>query len=143
VGTASGAATGAAIGAIGGPVGAVIGAVAGGVIGGLAGGAVAESIDPRAESEYWEKHYRDRPYVEAGTFEDFGPAYQYGWQALGQHAGKSFDEVEPHLEAGWDTARGTSSLEWGRARHAARDAWERLHRLSHLEINEHGVQTPP
>jgi hypothetical protein len=143
IGTAGGAATGAAIGAMAGPIGAVIGAVAGGIVGGLTGRAVAESIDPKIESEYWEKHFLTRPYVEAGTFEDYGPAYQYGWETRSCYPGKTFEEVEANLATGWEAARGDSKLDWDRARHAAQDAWHRLHRLSSMPIDEHGGGVTP
>ena len=38
----------------------------------------------------------------------------------------SFDELDSDLERGWSAARGRSSLEWERAKHAARDAWHRV-----------------
>jgi hypothetical protein len=144
IGVASGAATGAAIGAgVGGPIGAAIGAIAGGIVGGLTGQEVAQTIDPNAETAYWEENFRSRPYVEAGTFEDFGPAYRYAVETKSQFPGKTFEEVEPHLQAGWEAARGDSKLDWDHARHATQDAWYRLHRLSHLEVNERGHNVDP
>src|SRR5689334_18158256 len=78
---AVGAAAGAAGGAAAGPVGAVIGAVVGGVAGGYAGHEVAESIDPTAEDAYWREHHSKRPYYTQGTkYEDYQPAYRYGWE---------------------------------------------------------------
>jgi hypothetical protein len=129
VGAAGGAAAGAAIGAVGGPLGAVVGASIGAVAGGLAGKGVAEAIDPTVEDQYWGSNYRTRPYVTAGTeYNTYKPAYRYGWESYERYAGKTFDEVEPQLERGWDERRGDSTLTWENAKAATRDAWHRVER---------------
>jgi len=128
VGTAiGGAAAGAAGGAMGGPVGAAVGAVVGGVVGGLAGHEVAESYDPTVEETYWRENYTARPYYDKATaYEEYRPAYRYGWESRARCSDLTFDEVEPELRRGWDTARAESKLDWDRARHATRDAWDRI-----------------
>jgi hypothetical protein len=126
VGTAAGgAAAGALGGAAAGPIGAAVGAVAGGVAGAFAGKEVAESIDPTAEDAYWRENYQSRDYVARGRgYDDYGPAYGY---AVRQYEpGRSFEDVESDLADGWMGARGRSSLGWGDASPAARDAWDRL-----------------
>lgn len=126
-GIAGGAAAGAAIGGMTGPVGAVVGAVAGAVAGALAGNAIGKTVDPTLEDNYWRENYSNRPYVASGTgYDDYGPAYQHGVNAYSRYPDRSFEEVEPELNRDWNTARGTSSLEWERAKHATRDAWQRL-----------------
>ena len=122
-----GAAAGAATGTVAGPVGTVIGAAVGAVVGGLAGKGVAESIDPTREDAYWRENYASRPYVDAGSsYDDFGPAYAYGVNSYGTYAGRSFDDVEPELSGRWSQTRGESTLGWDRAKHATRDAWNRV-----------------
>jgi hypothetical protein len=124
---AAGAAAGAAGGAFGGPAGAAIGAVVGAVAGGLAGKGVAEDINPTAETTYWKSNFKSRPYVESGhEFDTYEPAYRYGWESYGLHAGKSFDEVETDLGRTWPQYQGKSKLGWDKAKHATRDAWDRL-----------------
>lgn len=121
------AATGGALGAAAGPVGVVVGAVAGGIVGGLAGKAVAENVNPTVEDTYWRDNYHTRPYVDKGTdYDDYRPAYQYGWESRTRHQDRPFHEVEPHLQAGWDKAKSQSKLGWDKARHAVRDAWDRV-----------------
>ena len=124
---AGGMAAGAAVGTVAGPVGTAIGAAVGAVVGGLAGKGVAEAIDPTAEDAYWRQNYTSRDYVDQNrSYDDYGPAYGY---AVGQYQpGRSFDSMESDLADGWMGARGTSSLGWGEASHAARDAWDRLDR---------------
>lgn len=123
----AGALAGATAGTVAGPVGAAVGAVAGGVIGGLVGKGVAENINPTIEEDYWRSNYQGRPYVDKGaSFEDYRPAYRYGWESRARYEGRTFDEAEPEMQSGWDKARASSRLAWDRARHAARDAWDRV-----------------
>lgn len=129
LGTAGGAVTGAAVGSVGGPLGAVLGAVVGGVAGGLAGKEVAETFDPTLEDAYWRANYRDRPYIEAERdFAAYQPAYRYGGEAAVRHSDKHFDEVANELADGWPAQAAGSDLDWERAQHAARDAWDRIRR---------------
>ena len=124
---AGGAAAGAATGTVAGPVGTVVGAAIGAIVGGLAGKGVAEAIDPTRESAYWSENFSERDYVEQGSsFDDYGPAYGFGVDARTQYPGRDFDDVESQMSSDWATRRGTSSLSWERARHAARDAWNRI-----------------
>lgn len=128
VGGVSGLAAGAAIGAVtGGPVGAVIGAAAGALTGvGVAKG-VDAAVNPDEEDRFWRENYRNREYAAADhDYEQYRPAYRYGWEAHSSHANRPYDEIEPELERNWDTARGESRLAWSDARHATRDAWDRI-----------------
>ena len=122
---AGGMAAGAAVGTVAGPLGTAVGAAVGAIVGGLAGKGVAESVDPTAEDVYWRENYASRDYVSADrSYDDYGPAYGYG---VSRYEGdRSFEDVEPELAEGWMGARGTSSLGWGEASYAARDAWDRV-----------------
>ncbi len=123
---AGGMAAGAAVGTVAGPVGTAVGAVVGAVVGGLAGKGIAESIDPTREDAFWRENYGRRPYTSGASYDDYGPAYAYGVGSYSRFGDRSFDEVEPDLSRGWDSARGKSDLTWDRAKHATRDAWNRL-----------------
>lgn len=126
-GVAGGAAAGAAIGGMTGPVGAAVGAAVGAVAGALAGKGVANAVDPVAEDAYWRSNYSSRPYVSSGaSYDDYSPAYRQGVDAYSRYPDQSFDDVEPNLARDWGTTRGSSSLEWDKAKHAARDAWHRV-----------------
>jgi hypothetical protein len=119
-------ATGTVIGAVAGPVGMVAGAVVGAVAGGIAGELIAEGINPTIEEKYWRENYSSRPYALNASYDDYGPAYLYGWETYSQYSGRGFDEAQKDLERGWDKARGKSQLKWYQARQATRDAWDRL-----------------
>jgi len=124
-GVAGGAAAGAAVGGMTGPVGAAVGAAVGAVAGAVAN--KLRTVDPVVEDTYWRDNYANRPYVESGrTFDDYGPAYRYGADTFARYPGRAFDDVETDLSRDWGTARGRSSLEWEHAKHATRDAWNRL-----------------
>ena len=125
-GVAGGAAAGAAVGGMTGPVGAAVGAVVGAAVGAMAGRKVAK-VDPVAEDNYWRENYSSRPYVTSGAkYDDYKPAYDHGVDAYSRYPDKSFDDVESDLGRDWGTRRGSSSLEWDNAKHATRDAWQRL-----------------
>jgi hypothetical protein len=124
-----GAVTGAAIGgAVGGLVGAVIGVAVGGVAGGLAGRGVAEGVNPTEEDAYWRDNYRNRPYVSADrTYDDYQPAYKYGWESRAQAGNKTWEAAEPELGRNWnDYNKGAARQTWDEAKHATKDAWNRI-----------------
>jgi len=71
------------------------------------------------------EHYAKRPYVEDGaSFDDYAPAYRYGVETVRRHGEAPFEEVEAKLREEWVRARGDSRLDWDKAKHPVRDAWE-------------------
>lgn len=133
VGVGAGAAgagvAGAAVGAVvGGPLGAAVGGAVGAVAGGLAGKGAAEAVNPTVEDEYWRRAHSTRPYATSGTYDEYRPAYEYGWESFTRYRGRKFDEVEPDLRLEWEKGRTRTRLGWDEARQAARDAWDRVER---------------
>lgn len=136
VGTGVGAAGAGTVGtvvggALGGPIGAVVGAAIGSVAGGLVGKNVAETINPTVEDEYWSTNYSSRPYVEPGyDYSDYSPAYRTGYEGYSAHGqkGMSYADAEPHLRQGYEREYGQNRLTWEKAKHATRDAWDRVER---------------
>ena len=124
-GVAGGTAAGAAVGGLTGPMGAAIGAAVGAAAGALAGKQVAKA-DPAVEEAYWRDNHASRPYVEGASYDEYARAYRYGVDAYSRYPDRRFDEVEPDLSRDWGTVRGRSSLEWDRAKHPTRDAWQRV-----------------
>jgi ABC-type cobalamin transport system ATPase subunit len=123
---AAGMAFGAAVGTVTGPIGMAVGALVGAVAGGLAGKGVAEAVDPTSEDAYWRANYASRAYATPrDADDDWGPAYAYGVAHYNRNAASSLEDVEGEMERGWAQARGTSSMEWTRARLAAFDAWQK------------------
>ena len=132
VGGVSGLAAGAAIGAVtGGPIGAVIGAAAGALTGLGAAKGIDAAVNHEEEDNYWRENYSTRPYATADrSYDQYRPAYQYGWESRARLGNRSYDEAEPELERNWETYRtqdtSRTSLGWNDARHATRDAWHRI-----------------
>ena len=84
-------------------------------------------LDPTVETAYWRETYTSRPYYKQGdSFDDYEPAYRYGWEGYSTSDGRSFEEMETDLEDDWDRAKGKSRLTWERAKEATRDAWQRM-----------------
>lgn len=127
LGTAGGATAGAAIGAAAGPIGAAVGAIVGGVAGGFGGKAIAEEIDPTAEDAYWRDNYKTRPYYDSKVaYDEYQPAYQYGWESRQKYPDRTWDDSERDLAVGWERAKGKSKLGWEKVKHASKDAWHRV-----------------
>lgn len=94
------------------------------------GGDISASIGPVFVISQWREVWETSPYAGGdSTFEDFEPAYRYGWDARDRFSGRSWDpSLERDLESGWDKAKGRSRLTWERAQQAVRQAWDRLER---------------
>ncbi|MCA1714502.1 MAG: hypothetical protein LC715_05075 [Gammaproteobacteria bacterium] len=128
-GALGGAVTGAAVGSAAGPIGTVVGAIAGGVIGAKAGDAIAEAVNPTEYISTFENSYRAAPYYSTGReWNDYQPAYQYGYDTYGQYRGQRFEDVEDQLERNWDATRADSRLAWSEAREAVKDGWHHIER---------------
>lgn len=127
LGTTGGAAAGAAIGAAGGPVGAVVGAVVGGVAGAYAGKGIAERIDPTVEASYWRDHHAQQPWAANAEhpYEDYEPAYRYGYTRAAER-GTRWEDNESDLEHHWDGFKGSSRLNWEKAKQATQAGWHRV-----------------
>ncbi len=132
VGAAAGGVVGGmAVGSVAGPIGAAAGiaagAVAGAIGGGLAASAVAGRINAAAEHGFWRRHFAERRYVRArACYEEYAPAYQYGWESKIGHGDKSFEQAESTLRDDWYKIKGKCMLGWEDAREAVRDAWDRV-----------------
>ncbi len=105
------------------PLGIGIGAATGAV----AGQSAAELLDPAVEDAYWSEAYGKREYASRDTpYTEYQPAFRYGWESHARFGRQAFHEVETELERGWEAAKGKSKLAWAQAKHATRDAWNRL-----------------
>jgi uncharacterized protein (TIGR02271 family) len=155
VGTGVGAAGAGAIGAVvggvvGGPIGAVVGSAVGAVAGGLVGKGAAEQVNPTVEDEYWRNNYAAQPYIEPGRqYEHYQSAYRTGYEGYNRYSntGKSYNEVEPELQTEYEKTHSGMGLNWEKAKHATRDAWQRAENESiklyeeRLVADKHRVKT--
>ena len=128
-GAVGGAITGAAIGSAAGPIGSLVGAVAGGVVGAKAGDAIAEAINPTDYEDEMRRTHATASYARSDRdWNDYQPAYKYGYDTYGRHQGRRFEDVDDELGSEWNRNRGNSRLEWSDAREAVRDGWHRIER---------------
>jgi hypothetical protein len=129
-GAGAGALAGAVAGtAIGGPVGTAVGAVVGAVAGAKAGGAIAEAVNPTEYNDYFHNNYTTTSYYNADrNWNDYAPAYQYGYQNYDKYRGQRFEDVEDKLAREWDESRAESRLAWTEAKGAVRDGWHYIER---------------
>jgi len=129
VGAAAGAAVGTVIPGVGNVVGALIGGAVGLAGGAIAGRAIADSIDPKVEGDYWRSNHTTRPYAGGQSYDDLEPAYRHGWESRAKYPlNKRFEDVESEMGGTWTEAKGGSKLAWDKAKHASRDAWDRVER---------------
>lgn len=129
-GAAAAAATGIATGTLmGGPIGGAIGLVVGAIAGGVLGSEMGEAVNPTEEERHWSTSYTSEPYYNSSySYDDYRPAYRVGYEGYSLHPGKSFDDVEGHLQENYIANRGNSRLSWIDARPATRSAWDRVGR---------------
>jgi len=81
------------------------------------------------EDNYWFENFSSRPYAIGPDFYDqFRPAYRYGFESAQHHVGRQWDEAEPDLRQGWESYehRGGSPSTWDEIKAAVRDAWDRV-----------------
>jgi len=84
-------------------------------------------LDFRDERDYWREQYASRPYYsEQITFEEYEPAYRYGYESYRNHPDHNWDDSMDDLESGWEKFKDKSSLTWEKAKHAIKDAWDRM-----------------
>lgn len=126
VGGVAGAATGATLGSLAGPLGTVVGGIAGAIGGWWSGKAVADAVQTaEADDDYYQQRFTS---VSSGrNYDSARPAYHLGHVAgmNPEYSGRSFDDVEPHLQRGWNSEVAASSGDWNDVRGYARDAYDR------------------
>ena len=128
-GGVAGATGGAAIGSVAGPIGTVIGAIAGAAGGWWAGKNVAEKVsDFESEDEYFNSRFTETGATRGDfTYERARPGYQLGFLASQNpdYSGRSFEDIEPELQGGWNDDLRSQYGEWNDVRGFAADAFSR------------------
>ena len=89
------------------------------------------------EDSWWRENYGARPYSTGRNYEDFRPAYQYGFESGRHHMGRNWNDVESDLRTGWDRqeGRGGSESTWEKVKDAVQDAWNRVTGQSDLDAD--------
>lgn len=85
--------------------------------------------DWRSEDDYWRTNFENRPYVGSNRqYDQWQPAYRYGYESSQLHRGKRWEDVESNLRSGWDRYehRHDNRSTWEQVKDAVRDAWDRV-----------------
>jgi len=80
------------------------------------------------EDSYWRENFSSRPYAAGRSYDDYRPAYQYGYDAANRYRGRRFEDVENELSSGWASASTGAGPSWHNVKEAVRDAWHRVER---------------
>ena len=80
------------------------------------------------EDNWWRNNFSSRPYATGRNYEDFRPAYQYGFESGQHHVGRKWNDVETDLRSGWEKFEGKKGAggTWESVKDAVRDAWHRI-----------------
>src|SRR5438552_13821235 len=66
-----------------------------------------------AEETFWRDRYAGERYFVVGmTYEDYEPAYRYGYDMHHRYTGRKFEDVESDMSKGWDKVKAKSRLSW-------------------------------
>ncbi|MEO5933146.1 MAG: hypothetical protein ABIQ08_06305 [Duganella sp.] len=71
---------------------------------------------------HWQSNYASA----GGRYEDYDPAYRYGWSMAfdASYRGRPWNDVEPELRSDWESRHRQSA--WDRFKAAIREGWDRM-----------------
>ncbi|HEX5576566.1 MAG TPA: hypothetical protein VFX42_11885 [Gemmatimonadales bacterium] len=80
------------------------------------------------EDSWWRDNFNSRPYATGRNYDEFRPAYQYGFESGQHYMGRQWNDVESDLRSGWEKFEGKrgAGTTWESVKHAVRDAWDRI-----------------
>ena len=101
---------------------------------------MAENRTWTQEDKWWEQNFSSRPYASGRTYDDFRPAYRYGFESGQHHMGRNWNDVESDLRTGWDKFehRPAGGAAWENVKDAVRDAWHRITGQKDLDVERMG-----
>lgn len=99
------------------------------------------------EDAWWREQFPTQSYAIGFVYEEFQPAYRYGFESGLHHVGRSWEDAESDLRTGWDRfeGKGPGGATWERIKDAVRDAWNRVtghHELDAKKMSESEVERP-
>jgi hypothetical protein len=89
------------------------------------------------EDSWWRDNFTARPYATGRDYEEFRPAYHYGYESGLHHMGRQWNDVESDLRTGWEKFEGRQGAgsTWENVKHAVRDAWHRVTGQKDLDVD--------
>jgi len=90
------------------------------------------------EDLWWQENFSSRPYAAGYTYEEFRPAYRYGFESARHNMGRTWKDVESDLRTGWDKFehRSAGGSTWENIKDAVRDAWHRVTGQKDLDVEK-------
>jgi hypothetical protein len=79
------------------------------------------------EDTWWREHFGSQPYAVGHEYEEFQPAYRYGFESARTHEGHTWHDIEESMRSGWDRFEGKQAggAAWENVKDAVKDAWNR------------------
>jgi hypothetical protein len=80
------------------------------------------------EDTWWRANFGSQPYAVGHEYEEFQPAYRYGFESARKHSGGTWHDTEESLRTGWDRFEGkrAGGAAWENIKDAVKDAWHRV-----------------
>lgn len=84
---------------------------------------------------YWRENYTSRPYYQdlqrdipdIDYDKDLSSAYEFGRHSRSEYGENArFEDSENDLQSKWEQFKANSRLKWQQAKHAVKDAWDRM-----------------
>jgi len=105
---------------------------------------MAEQRTWMEEDIWWEAEFPSRPYAMGRTYDEFRPAYRFGYESGIHSMGRRWEEAKEDLRTGWDRfeGKGPGGAAWEDIKDAVRDAWNRItgqHKLDADKMSESEV----
>jgi hypothetical protein len=123
-GALTGGLLGAVIGSVFGPLGTALGAAAGGFTGAAAGEQIGEAMDHREDLIHLGGTFSEQDYyVSEMEWEDYEPAYRYGFDTYRTHAHLGTTQAKQAMRGDWELYNRHSHLSWNQAWEAVLHAW--------------------
>jgi uncharacterized protein (TIGR02271 family) len=87
---------------------------------------LSQSTGATAPDSEFRRHFEQNYASAGGRYEDYGPAYSYGYTSAGdpQYRNRQFNEIEPDLRAGYERRHPNSS--WEKIKNSVRYGWDRM-----------------
>jgi hypothetical protein len=89
------------------------------------------------EDRWWEQNFSTRPYAAGRSYDEFRPAYRYGFESGTHHMGRNWRDVESDLRTGWDKfeSRPAGGSTWENIKDAVKDAWHRVTGQQDMDVD--------
>jgi hypothetical protein len=94
------------------------------------------------EDLWWQNNFASRPYAAGRGYENFRPAYRYGYESGTHYMGRTWDDVESDLRSGWDRYEHRGKSTWEEIKDAVRDAWNRVTGQRDLDADRMSESSP-